>query len=72
MNAKILGHVLFAVGLAGLGSLSLLFDDFALAWQPVPLSIPFRATLAYASGALLLVGESACSSNAPRAGRRWG
>ncbi len=56
MRATRLGHVLFAVGLAGLGLLSLIFDDFALNWQPVPAGLPGRAWLAYASGTLLLAG----------------
>jgi uncharacterized membrane protein len=41
--------------MAGLGFLSLIFDDFALVWQPVPDSVPGRKILAYISGALLLV-----------------
>jgi uncharacterized membrane protein len=53
---KNLGHVLFAVGLAGLGVLSLLFADFAMNWQPVPAWVPFRMVLAYISGTILLVG----------------
>ncbi len=51
-----LGHILFALGLAGLGLLSLRFDDFALVWQPVPANVPHRETLAYLSGGLLLIG----------------
>ncbi|HEY4245712.1 MAG TPA: DoxX family membrane protein [Lacunisphaera sp.] len=53
---KILGRILFAVGLTGLGVLSLLFADFAMNWQPVPAWVPFRTILAYASGTILLVG----------------
>jgi uncharacterized membrane protein len=49
-----LGKALFAAGLAGLGILSLIYDDFALVWQPVPPWVPLRGILAYASGALLL------------------
>src|SRR6266540_6313906 len=56
MFAKILGRLLFASGLAGLGVLSLWFGDFALVWQPVPDWVPGRVPLAYASGALLLAG----------------
>ncbi len=51
-----LGHYLFAIGLAGLGLLSLGFDDFALVWQPVPATVAHREVLAYCSGGLLLVG----------------
>ncbi len=50
------GRLLFASGLAGLGFLSLLNRDFALNWQPVPSWVPWRAPLACASGAILLVG----------------
>lgn len=53
---KKLGHLLFAVGMAGLGVLGLVFGDFAMVWQPVPPGVPMRETLAYASGALLLAG----------------
>lgn len=50
------GHFLFATGLAGLGVLSLISGDFALVWQPVPAWVPWRETLAHASGILLLAG----------------
>ena len=56
MFAKILGRLLFASGLAGLGVLSLWFGDFALSWQPVPDWVPGRTPLAYVSGVLLLAG----------------
>jgi len=51
-----LGHLLFAVGLAGLGVLSLISGDFAFVWQPVPAWVPWRESLAHASGILLLAG----------------
>ena len=50
------GHVCFAAGLAGLGLLSLISGDFALAWQPVPAWVPWREGLARISGILLLTG----------------
>jgi uncharacterized membrane protein len=50
------GRILFAVGLAGLGVLSLIFRDFAMNWQPVPDWVPVRAVLASLSGAILLAG----------------
>ena len=50
------GHVLFAGGLAGLGILSLISGDFALNWQPVPASVPWREHLAHASGLVLCAG----------------
>ncbi len=50
------GHLLFAGGLAGLGVLSLISGDFALVWQPVPAWVPWRESLARASGMLLLAG----------------
>jgi uncharacterized membrane protein len=53
------GQLLFAVGLAGLGILSLVFHDFALQWQPVPAGVPGRALLALISGAVLVAGAAA-------------
>jgi uncharacterized membrane protein len=55
MRILALGHVLFAIGLAGLGVLSIGSGDFAYTWQPVPEFVPARATLAVVSG-LLLIG----------------
>jgi uncharacterized membrane protein YphA (DoxX/SURF4 family) len=43
-----------AVGLCGLGLLSLFYRDFAMVWQPVPHSWPNRPELATASGLILL------------------
>jgi uncharacterized membrane protein len=47
---------MFAVGLAGIGVLSLLSGDFALNWQPVPPWVPWREILARTSGVMLLAG----------------
>ncbi|HEV7387400.1 MAG TPA: DoxX family membrane protein [Gemmatimonadaceae bacterium] len=44
----------FALGLIGLGVVSLVYGDFALQWQPVPAWIPGRTYLAYASGAVMI------------------
>jgi uncharacterized membrane protein len=55
MRILALGHVLFALGLAGLGVLSIGSGDFAYTWQPVPGWVSGRAGLALVSG-LLLVG----------------
>jgi len=49
-------RVFFAMGLMGLGVLSLVFGDFALQWQPVPPWVPARTLLAYVSGAVLILG----------------
>ena len=49
-----LARVFFALGLVGLGVLSLVYGDFALQWQPVPPWVPARTYLAYASGAILI------------------
>jgi uncharacterized membrane protein len=46
----------FAVGMIGLGILALVYGDFALVWQPVPLWIPGRTVLAYLSGLIMLLG----------------
>jgi uncharacterized membrane protein len=50
------GHIAFALALAGLGILSLIYGDFALQWQPVPQWVPWREGLAYISGAILFLG----------------
>jgi uncharacterized membrane protein len=42
-----------AVGLIGLGVLSLIYRDFTLQWEPVPGGVRDRAMLAMASGAIL-------------------
>ena len=47
---------LFAVGMIGLGVLTLVYGDFALVWQPVAAWIPGRTGLAYASGLVMLLG----------------
>jgi uncharacterized membrane protein len=51
-----LDRVFFALGLIGLGVLSVFYGDFALQWQPVPAWVPARAYLAYASGAVMVLG----------------
>jgi uncharacterized membrane protein len=48
--------VLFALGMAGLGILALVYGDFALQWQPVPAWLPWRQGVAYLTGALTLMG----------------
>ena len=63
MVAQKLSRAFFALGLIGLGALSLIYADFALQWQPVPQSVPSRELLAYASGAILV---------AAAAGLLWG
>jgi uncharacterized membrane protein len=47
-------RVTFAVGLLGLGALTLAYGDFALQWQPVPTWVPARQVLAYLSGTTLI------------------
>ena len=46
---------LFAIGMIGLGFLTLIYHDFAMVWQPVASWIPGRAILAYASGLIMLL-----------------
>jgi uncharacterized membrane protein len=43
-----------AAGLCGLGALSLIYQDYALQWEPVPASWPHHAALGAASGLILL------------------
>ncbi|HET7104430.1 MAG TPA: DoxX family protein [Terracidiphilus sp.] len=54
-RTQTLACTLFAVGLAGLGVLALVYGDFALGWQPVPQGLPARQAVAYASGVLMLL-----------------
>jgi uncharacterized membrane protein len=46
---------LFAIGLIGLGVLSLIYGDFAMTWQPVAPWFPGRTVLAYLTGALEII-----------------
>jgi uncharacterized membrane protein len=48
---------LFAVGMIGLGILSVIYKDFAYTWQPVPAFHPGRDVLAVAAG-LFMIGVS--------------
>jgi uncharacterized membrane protein len=43
-----------AAGLCGLGALSLIYQDYALQWEPVPASWPAHTALGAASGMILL------------------
>jgi uncharacterized membrane protein len=45
---------LFAIGLVGLGILAIVYQDFAMNWQPVASWVPDRSALACASGVLML------------------
>jgi uncharacterized membrane protein len=47
-----------ALGLIGLGILSLAYGDFALQWQPVTAWFPARTVLAYVSGAVMIVAAA--------------
>ncbi|HEU5078435.1 MAG TPA: hypothetical protein VFT72_04445 [Opitutaceae bacterium] len=58
------GRILFVIGLAGLGLLSLIYRDFALVWQPVPDNFPMRSFSGALSGAILVL--SACGLAVPR------
>lgn len=40
----------------GLGSLALIYGDFAMVWQPVAPWVPGRTALAYLSGIIMLLG----------------
>ena len=55
MGLRGLGHPLFAIGIAGLGVVSLVSGDFAYIWQPAPSWAAGQPVFAYASGALMLV-----------------
>lgn len=49
-----MAYVVFAVAVAALGVLGLVYGDFALVWQPVPPEVPGRSLLAYLSALALL------------------
>ena len=51
-----LGQVCLALGMMGLGALSLIYHDFTLQWQPVPDWVGARQILATISGAILFAG----------------
>src|SRR5262245_17984577 len=58
MDSQKLSRACFALGLIGLGVLTFVYGDFALQWQPVPTWVPARTSLAYASGAILVVAAA--------------
>lgn len=51
--------LLFAVGMVGLGVLSVLFRDFAYSWQPVPMFHPGREVLAVGCGLFMIAASIA-------------
>lgn len=51
-----LGQVCLALGMMGLGAISLVYHDFTLQWQPVPAWVGARQILATISGAILFAG----------------
>jgi uncharacterized membrane protein len=51
---RLAASVALAIGLIGLGLLSLVYRDFTLQWEPVPARWPDRGLLAVASGLILL------------------
>src|SRR5271156_3237491 len=54
-----LGRGLFAIAVAGLAILSLVYHDFAPTWQSLPAWIPGRGMWGYGSGLLLLAASAA-------------
>lgn len=50
-----IGWIALAASALGLGVLGLVTGDFALNWQPVPASIPWRTTLAHLTAGLFLI-----------------
>ncbi|HSY05253.1 MAG TPA: hypothetical protein VK803_04865 [Steroidobacteraceae bacterium] len=50
------GILVYALGAVALGLVGLVWDDFALVWQPVPSGIPGRAVLAGLFAAALAAG----------------
>ena len=52
------GHGLFAVAGLGLAVLSLVYQDFALIWQPLPSWVPWPERWSYASGVVLSIASA--------------
>jgi uncharacterized membrane protein YphA (DoxX/SURF4 family) len=50
---------LFAIGLMGLGTLSVIYHDFAFDWQPVPVFHPGREVLAVLCGSFMIAASVA-------------
>lgn len=51
--------ILFAIGMAALGVLSILYQDFAYGWQPVPMFHPGRGLLAIICGLFMIAASIA-------------
>lgn len=49
----------FAIGVIGLGTLSVIYRDFAYSWQPAPAFHPRRDVLAVACGLLMIAASVA-------------
>jgi uncharacterized membrane protein len=47
-------RILFALGIASLGILALVYGDLSMAWYSIPAWVPWREGVAYASGIILL------------------
>jgi uncharacterized membrane protein YphA (DoxX/SURF4 family) len=54
-----LGRRVYGLAAIALGLIGLVWDDFALVWQPVPAGLPGRAMLAYAVAAALVLAGAA-------------
>jgi uncharacterized membrane protein YphA (DoxX/SURF4 family) len=54
-----LGYRVLGAGALFVGVVGLVFDDFALVWQPVPPDVPHRALLAYIVAALFVLAGAA-------------
>jgi uncharacterized membrane protein YphA (DoxX/SURF4 family) len=64
------GIRVYGLAAVALGTVGLVWGDFALVWQPVPAGIPGRTLLAYATGAILVLAGAAL--NWPRTAARAG
>lgn len=54
-----IGFRVYGLAAAALGIVGIVWGDFALVWQPVPVTVPGRTALAYAVGAILFLAGSA-------------
>lgn len=58
-----MGGAVFAIGIAGLGALSIIHSDFVLGLEPVPSWVPFPIAWAYLTGIVLIAVGASIAAN---------
>jgi hypothetical protein len=57
------GRVVFAIGIAGLGTLNMIYSDFVFGLEPVPSWVPVRIFWAYLTGIVLIAAGASIATN---------